>query len=525
MTLPRHPGRAGFSAFPTGLIPPPGAGGDSFKGMHSPASRLRSALIVLALTLPLIAGVIVAAAVSLTPASAWSAGDDTTGAPVADAPGGIDPAELVDARRATGEAASQAGFLLTGTGELVAGTGELREGAEVLPQQLDEAVTGSRELANGMIELQAGTGQLGAGATEVADGVEAAVAQVIGLGAVQGQILGILDETMRELDERDEPETETSREELANLRTEVENFDFDAAVVADLAALRDGSREVANQLNVPGYGFHDGIYTATAGAQELADGLAQARGGVDDAIAGVTALDDGAQRIEQMSEQNQERINTIQRALPAVQATTDDLAADAPRHLLSPLYAMFIAALAMLGGVALGVATHFLPTRRNQALLAGVLALTVLGTVLTAIVARGFTGAAAGLSALVLALGVLAAVALTRVGLRLFGPVAGSVVAAGLGLLQVGVVGWVWQAAAAADVAAFWQAIAGLMPLNWATVALTVLGNDGSATALWLGVAVLAVLAAAGAGILRATRPTEAPDNADDTEAEVVGPA
>ncbi len=490
--------------------------------MHSPASRLRSALIALALTLPLIVGVIVAAAVSLTPASAWSAGDDSTGAPTADAPGGIDPAELVDARRATGEASNQAGFLATGTGELVAGTGQLREGAEALPGQFDEAVTGAQELAAGMVELQAGTGQLGAGATEVADGVETAVNQVIGLGAVQGQILDIIDETTRELGEREEPEAETGREDLANLRTEVENFDFDAAVVADLAALRDGSRDLANQLNVPGYGFHDGVYTATAGAQELAEGLVRARGSVDEAIAGVAELDDGAQRIEQMAGQNRERVTAIQRAFPTVGATTGDPADDLPRHLLSPLYAMFIAALAMLGGVALGAATHFLPSHRIRVMLAGTVALTALGTVLTAIVARGFTGAAAALSALVLALGVLAAVALTRVGLRLFGPVVGSTLAAGLGMLQVGVVGWVWQAAAAADVATVWQVIAGLMPLNWATAALTVLGNDGSTSALWLGVAVLAVLAAAGAGIMRTPQPVGEVGSGDDTATEGV---
>lgn len=491
----------------------------------STSPRRRSWIIIAALlVLPLIIGAALAAATGLDPARSWNADEEPAAAPVAASPSGIDPAQLVDARRAAGEAGAQAGFLTTGTEQLTEGVGEMKEGAATLPTQFGEAVTGAQQLSQGMVELQAGVGQLGTGATEVADGVGTAVDQVVGLGALQGQLLGMIDDTVVGLEGATDPDLVDARTRLQDLRGQVEMAQLDGDLANQLTALKDGSREVANQLAVPGYAFHDGIYSATKGAQDLSHGLTEAQGGVDEAVAGVEELDAGVQRIDQMATQTQDRIGAIQRALPVVQAagTGEGVAAAAASEetipTLAPMYAMLIAALVMLGGAATGVLMRL--TRGGWWILAGAtVGLTALGVVLLAIVGTGVTAAVLALSALILALGVVASAVLTRAVIGLFGPVAGSVVAGIAALVQIGLVGWVWKAASAHDVTVIWQVLANLTPLNWATTGLTAAGNDGSAMSLWAAVAVLGVLAAVGvAGLAVAARRASAVTADDSVE-------
>ena len=75
------------------------------------------------------------------------------------------------------------------------------QGADELGGGVDKLATGSQELVAGLNQLQSGTNTLGGGATELANGVGGAVDQVVGLGAVQGQILQAIDGTMRDLEE------------------------------------------------------------------------------------------------------------------------------------------------------------------------------------------------------------------------------------------------------------------------------------------------------------------------------------
>ena len=80
--------------------------------MSSGSSRLRRAFPAALILLPLLIGVLFLAGGRLDPARTWSAGTVATGAPAAE---GILPTELVDARRAAGEAGAQASLLTTGT--------------------------------------------------------------------------------------------------------------------------------------------------------------------------------------------------------------------------------------------------------------------------------------------------------------------------------------------------------------------------------------------------------------------------
>lgn len=464
-------------------------------------SRVSTRIFAILAFLPLLLGAVGIVAFGASPEKTWTK-EEATGAPT----DVINPSDLVDARRAAGEAGTQAGFLATGADELKRGVDEAAGGMGDLTGGLDELRTGTAELADGMNQIQAGTGQLGRGATELADGVGQAVDSVTGLAVVQGQLIEAIDHIARELETSRDPRAGELREQVLGFRGQVEAFDFTGDVANQLTRLKDGSRELANQLAVPGYAYHDGIYTATKGAKELNARVQEAAGDVDGALGGVDELVDGTTRLAQMAEQNKNNVTNIQRAIPAVQvpaAAASSEGADSDSEgwagtgsQIAPMYALLIAALAVLGGVlvawgqgasrwALGVGT------------------VLAGVVLYALVSAGVP--AVGLAVIAVALALLAAASagLTALIMRwLSGPVAATVVMLGA-VVQVGLVGWVWKTATSADVPAWATVLSGLMPLHYGTSTLSAVGNDVHGGPVWLPMLVLALVAALAGVALR----------------------
>lgn len=458
--------------------------------------RMKNALVALLLLIPLVAGSIFAAVSSWEPASAWKPAEEAGGAPSAQGKGLIGAEELVDARRAASEAQTQAGFLKAGADKFVAGTEGLGDKADELQKGIDELVKGSRELSDGLKQLQAGTGQLGDGASELADGVGGAVDAVIGVGAVQGQIVEKINGTLHDLRGNNSKEVEDMRNQLRQLRGEVEGFELDKNATDQLIRLRDGSRELSNQLNVSGYGFYDGMYSATNGAGELNAGLMQLQNEVNSALGDTGDLDAGVERLQSLVEQNKTKIDNVNRSLPIVGASAD--AQQGATQMLSPVIAMLIAALVMLGGAGLAWAWQNRPEKAWLILGAGITALTAAGTVLFVVLGTGVTVTTAVLAAFILALSSLAAAVMTRIGFGIFGTTLGVIIASVLAIVQVGIVGWVWQTAATAGVPTAWQLVANILPLNWATAGLTVTGNNGDNGLLVAAVAIMAVLSLGG---------------------------
>lgn len=491
-------------------------------GSQNRLRGVRGAILAILLVLPLIAGAIFVASEGMDPARTWSAEGEATGAP-ADSQV-IVPADLVDARRAAGEAGAQASLLTTGTEELAEGATELREGVAPLQEGVSEAADGAGELSQGMVELQAGVGQLGVGATEIADAVGGAVDGVVSLDAIRGQIIGAVDRTVAELEDNDDPNAVQLREELLGLNEQLTLVDIAPDLADQLIALRDGSREIANQLTTPGFAFHDGVYAATQGAADLNAGLGEIDSGMAQAVDGISQLDDGATQIDTMATNAHNRVDAVNRSLPAVApAATTDAAEGEPTQSLSPVVAMLIAALVMLAGAMIALAAHLTPTRRWAIVLGGTAVTLVGGVVALLVLATGLSEASVWLSALALAVGIVAAVGLTSAGITLFGVTGGVSLAAVVGVLQLGIVGWVWKTATAAQVADWLQVVACLLPLHWATASLSAAGNLGASTPLWLCVGILAVVAVVGLVIVGMGRPrvaTEAAAPGGDPGAE-----
>lgn len=496
---------------------------DKFSSMTSRTTR---ALWSLLLTVPIIVGAVFAFSTSWEPSQAWSSGEDATGAPADQ----VTAEDVVNARRAAGEAQSQAGFLVSGAEQLADGTTQLREGADELGPGVDQLVEGAQALSNGMTELQAGTGQLGDGASQLANAVDSAVSQVVGLGAVQGQLLEAVESAEHDLKGVDSTEAKEVRGAIADLKRQLAAFDVEAEVTDPLTELQNGSRELANQLDVPGYAYHDGIYSATQGSQELLAGLQELQSGTGVLTDGSQELADGADRIKSMADLNKNKADAVQRALPAVQAPAagevseeiDPELAAAEEDItgaLSPVVAMLLAALVMLGGAALGWAWASRIGRSVVTLIIGTIGLVAAGVMLLWILASAITPVGLILGAGLMALASLASTVITHAVLARMKVTPGLITTAIAGIVQLGLVGYVWKTATTGEIDTIWQVLANLTPLNWATTGLISAGNEGSATMLWTSAIVLAAVVILGfviAGFTRSSQSNAAAADADE---------
>lgn len=463
---------------------------DTFHSMTSKPSALKRAIVALLVAVPLLGGATFSTLAGIDPADAWSATDNREGAPAV-----IDDSLLIDARRATGEANSQAGFLVNGTKQLTEGTKKISGRSGEVTGAVTAATDGSKKLSDGLVELQAATGQLGDGATKVADGVETAVNQLVTFEVVRGQIVGTIDRYLDDLKGATDADSVELREQLTGFREQASSFQLDEGTRKQLEELRDGSREIANQLHVPGYAYHDGIFSATKGAKELHDGLNQLNAGVDEALAGVGELESGAVKIDDMAKLTKEKISAIQRAMPITQAGTPEAEAAGVTRTFAPMYAFLISA-----GVLLGAALHRRGDREQWWLSAlVVLGLGGMATILSVILGSGIEAVQilgiTGLAVLLAASALIGGMLLCRI----LGPRIGTVAAILGSLAQVGIVGWAWNSATTSAVDTAWLALSSLTPVHYSTAGLAALGNSGGvSTMVGISYGVLLLLVVAG---------------------------
>lgn len=484
-----------------------------FHGMSRTGVTVTRVLLALLLFLPVMVGAVctVVSGTDLMSTSVGNEGDDTAapGEARREVRGGGD---LVAARRAAGEAETQAGFLVAGTGELSDGAGELADGSRRLSEGATDAVNGSQQLTDGLIQLQAGTGQLGDGATRVADGVSRAVEQIEALPGARDELLRILDDVDATLAKSDHPEAPKLRMELVNLRVEVVNFRIAPEMLGQLNELRDGSREVANQLSTPGQPFHDGVYSAAAGSRSLTSGLRELNEGTQALQSGVDEIRDGAERVRSMAEANEKKIDAIQAGLPARGAAgaAPGVVEQASAQLdtgvgVGPMGALFAALLVWLAGTSLWLLSRpsaepgGARSRTFGAPGLAVAGIAAVGAVFVATVARPAGSVALTGAILVVALTAVAAAVSGRAVIGLLGGTAGRI-ALVLGLIaQVGVLGHVFSGVSVGEEpTAFWRFLTAVMPAAYPAGALAGFGTGGSGPVLWTAVAVLGSLVVLG---------------------------
>ena len=168
--------------------------------------------------------------------------------------------------------------------------------------------------------------------------------------------------------------------------------------------------------------------------------------------------------------------------------------------------AMLLAALVMLGGAALGWAWINRLGRPVITLTVGTIGLVAAGTMLLWLLAGSISALGLVVGAFVMALGSLASTVLSRAVFARMGATPGLMTTAVAGIVQLGLVGFVWKTATTTDVASIWQVLANLTPLNWATTGLISAGNDGSGTMLWTSAIVLAAIVIIGFALAAISR-------------------
>ena len=425
-------------------------------------------LMMLLLIIPLLGGLFFAADFAAT----WSPAGEGAPTPA------ITGADLVPARRAAGEAQSQVSLLVTGSNDLVNGSNELSTGMEELKTGMDQAASGTQTLSSGLSQLQAGTGELAAGARQIADGVSQAADMMNQVGVLQQQTLAFIEKSDAQLANSALPEAQEARRQLADLRTQVEALNVDANMVDQVAAMRTGSRELADRIAGE---YTSGINQAASGAQQLNAGMGQLQTGTTAARDGSIALKDGATKVQGLAQRTQEAVNQTTQTIPVV-PVVEEQPEDERNDFLPPLYAFLISAMVMLAASLVGL------TRNWRWRAGGGIGLALTGLLMLWLMSTGATSAVlAGMSA-VLALTVAAALLSASVLWRFIGR---WFVLAGI-ILQVAVVGWTWKRATAGESFTPW--LADLMPLNYPTAALTALGNGGTVQAVWAAVGVLGLL-------------------------------
>ena len=488
--------------------------------MSAPSPRKRAALGLLVI-LPLIFGAIYLAIADASPQDAWlhsnSSTDNTPGA-AAPAVGdqGIDPQQLINARRSAGTAGSQTGFLVAGTGQLAQGTQRMHDESGKLIDGTQQAVDGSQELTNGLAQLQAGTGRLANGAEQVAGGVDKMYEQVQGIVVLQTQVGTAIENAQAELRKNNSPEARDTIRRLDELKQQITTSGMGPGVADDLTRLREGAHEVARQLGQPGAPYHDGVYEAAQGSKRLTSGLRELNSGAGEAVKAINQLNDGAKRVDDMAKDTDSKVKQVQRALPATRgagsntagseennaAGSNNAGAQAPRT-LSPTIAFLIAALVMVGAAALWLWVR--PQQLNLAhrvltspWLIATLIMTAIGTAALYALRPDTDVARIGLSVATIALAALASAMFARGAMVIGGPVVGRIIIAVTSIAQIAIVGWVWQTATAGPVDVWQQVVAGLFPLNYPTAALTAVNNEVFDGTLWAPLAVLAAMVALG---------------------------
>ncbi|MFC3849327.1 hypothetical protein ACFORJ_03980 [Corynebacterium hansenii] len=478
--------------------------------MASRKGGIRRTLLSLLLVLPLIAGAAYLGWSGTGLSSAWTADGAEEGSVPGPVPG-IDVAKVQEARRAIGEANTQAGFLKSGMKQATDGIGDLKGGGTELVEGTGGVRKGASDLATGMKELQAGTGRLGAGAKDIAEGA-GAIADGMGLLNVAiGQVetsIGPAKESLRAAGDGD------AVANLEALERQLGAIDFEA-ISGQAEKFRKGADDLSYQLNTPGAPYRDGVYNATVGADRLRTATADLDEGAKKLDGGLKQLDDGAGRLDGMATATVDKVGAAQRAMPVPSREqlaaaglaggegSEDAAGDAT---LAPTLAFMVSALVMLAASALwlisvprrGVKGAGEGTDRrgrwsrvmpNGAFAGALVGIVAIGSLVLFIMAEGMDLLRGTAGVLVLALAALAATAVSRAVLAVFGgPWGRAVILAGM-LVQVGVIGWVWRSAAAQasggeEMAAAWGVVSALMPLHHPTAALTALGNAGS-TVMW----------------------------------------
>ncbi|GGG02599.1 hypothetical protein GCM10007304_15750 [Rhodococcoides trifolii] len=421
-------------------------------------------------------------------AGVWFASNPVPAATVTAAPASSSGDPLADTRKSLASTTLPLGLLSGGLAKLTDGGKQLDDGAHQLSDGLHQAKDGSGELADGMTQLREGVWALGDGSTKVSGGVDKVVDSLTGLGAVQGQVDLIVQQSIETLAASTDPAAKGAIDQLTTVQTMLRTQGLGGDVMNQLQELKTGARTLAYQLSDPKSEFVDGIVRATEGSAALRDGLVKLDDGGNRLVDGTGQLVDGTGPMAGVISGVQSDISDASASLPPANRIAADPTAPSTfvvRPAL-PDWPYMVSAL-LLVGAAVAVSLRVVRERFPVLVTAGI---AVSAAVVLWFAQDDLTGGALAAAVVVLAVWAAALVAAGRAVIAVAGQWTGRIVllvAAGVQLVVCGVAG-----------AAFWQTgahLASFLPLGQVVTALGEIAQSGA------GVRTLVCAVVAGATI------------------------
>ncbi|MGU3436086.1 hypothetical protein ACNHUS_24100 [Actinomycetes bacterium M1A6_2h] len=428
-------------------------------------------------------------------AGVWFASTPVPATTVTAAPVSASGDPLADTRKSLASTTLPLGLLSGGLAKLTDGGKQLDDGAHQLSDGLHQAKDGSAELADGMVQLREGVWALGDGSTKVSGGVDKVVDSLTGLGAVQGQVDLIVQQSIDTLAASTDPAAKGAIDQLTTVQTMLRTQGLGGDVMNQLQELKTGARTLAYQLADPKSEFVDGVVRATEGSAALRDGVVKLDDGGNRLVDGTGQLVDGTGPMAGVISGVQSDISDASASLPPANriapAVTSESTAPST-YVVRPALPdwPYMVGSLVLVGAAVAVSLRVVRERFPVLVTAGIAASAA---VVLWFAQDELTSGAIASAVVVSSLWAAALVAAGRAVIAVTGPVTGRVVllvAAAVQLVVCGVAG-----------AGFWLTgahLASFLPLGQVVTALGEIAQSGaSARTLVSAVVALATIAVA----------------------------
>lgn len=207
------------------------------------------------------------------------------------------------------DAADGAKQLEEGSRQLNDGTIQLADGIDQVADGVGQLKTGStqlhdgtNQLSEGANQLVGGTRELGAGAAQIRDGVGSIITPLLTELGPLSRSTAVL---IPAIDALAASPDDTIRKAAATLKLALSQLDASAAdgIAGQLSQLRDGTIELARQLNDPQAEYLSGVLELSSGAEQLNEGAKQLDDGLGELNQEMPKLKEGAGALTEGSSQ------------------------------------------------------------------------------------------------------------------------------------------------------------------------------------------------------------------------------
>lgn len=203
-----------------------------------------------------------------------------------------------------------------GAKQIKEGSSQLNDGTTQLADGIDQVADGIGQLKTGSTQLHDGTNQLSEGAGQLVDGsreLGVGAAQIRdGVGSIITPLLTELEPLSRSttalmpaIDALAASRDDTIRNAAAALKSALFQLDPSAgdSITGQLSQLRDGTVELARQLNDPQAEYLSGVLELSSGAKQLDEGAKQLDNGLGELNHEMPKLQEGAGALTEGSSQ------------------------------------------------------------------------------------------------------------------------------------------------------------------------------------------------------------------------------